>query len=88
MGKILIGFMNPERRSNLLNLAFLFYCLSGIFAGFISSNFYRFLGGESWLRVALFALFSGILVFGYTFVNIILTIEESNASVKVLLDSN
>ena len=88
MGMILIlgvlGFMNPERRSNLLNLGILFYCLSGIFAGFISSNFYRFWGGESWLRVAIFtsALFPGILVFGYTFVNIILTIEKSNAAVN------
>ena len=78
------GFMNPERRSNILNLGILFYCFCGLIAGYISSYFYRFWGGESWLRVAIFtsSLFPGTLVIGYTIVNIILTIEKSNAAVN------
>ena len=79
-----LGFMNPERRGNILNLGILFYCFCGLIAGYISSNFYRFWGGESWLRVAIFTstLFPGTLVFGYIIVNIVLTIEKSNAAVN------
>ena len=79
-----LGFMNPERRNNILNLGILFYCFCGIIAGYISSYFYRFWGGECWLRVATFTscLFPGTLVIGYIIVNIILTIEKSNAAVN------
>ena len=79
-----LGFMNPEKRGNILNLGILFYCFCGLFAGYIASYFYRFWGGESWLRVAIFtsSLFPGTLVIGYIIVNIILTIEKSNAAVN------
>ena len=78
------GFMNPEKRANILNLGILFYCFCGLIAGYIASYFYRFWGGESWLRVAIFtsSLFPGTLVIGYTIVNIVLTIEKSNAAVN------
>ena len=79
-----LGFMNPEKRGNILNLGILFYCFCGLFAGYIASYFYRFWGGESWIRVAIFtsSLFPGTLVIGYIIVNIILTIEKSNAAVN------
>ena len=79
-----LGFMNPERRGNILNIGILFYCFCGVIAGYISSNFYRFWGGESWLKVALFtsSLFPGTLIFGYIIVNIVLIIEKSNAAVN------
>ena len=46
--------------------------------------FYKFWGGNNWLRVALFTsfLFPGTLILGYIIVNIILTIENSNAAVS------
>ena len=79
-----MGFMKPEKRANILNMGILFYCFCGLIAGFISSYFYRFFGGESWLRVSIYTstLFPGTLVFGYIIINIILTIEKSNAAVN------
>ena len=79
----MLGFMNPEKRLNILNIGILLYCFSGIFGGYISANFYRFWGGKSWFRVAIFTslLFPGTLIFGYIIINIVLTIEKSNAAV-------
>ena len=77
-----LGFMRPERRTNILNIGILLYCLCGLIAGYVSSYFYRFFGGESWLKVAVLtsSLFPGTLLFGYSIINIILIIENSNAS--------
>ena len=68
----LFGFMNPEKRVNIINIGILLYCFSGIIGGYISSNFYRFWGGISWLRSAIFTsfLFPGTLIFGYIIINI------------------
>ena len=75
------GFMNPERRTNILNIGILMYCFMGLIAGYISAYFNKLFGGESWLKVSLLTsvLFPGTLCFGYTIVNIILIIEKSNA---------
>ena len=80
----LFGFMNPEQRSNILNLGILFFCFMGLPGGYIAALFYRFWGGNNWLRVSLLTsfLFPGTLIFGYIIVNIILTIENSNAAVS------
>ena len=79
----MFGFMNPEKRLNIINIGILLYCFSGIFGGYISANFYRFWGGISWIVVAFFTsiLFPGTLIFGYIIINIVLTIERSNAAV-------
>ena len=79
----LFGFMNPEQRANILNIGILFFCFMGLPGGYIAALFYRFWGGTSWLRVSLLTsfLFPGTLIFGYIIVNIILTIERSNAAV-------
>ena len=79
----LFGFMNPEQRANILNIGILFFCFMGLPGGYIAALFYRFWGGTSWLRVSLLTsfLFPGTLIFGYIIVNIILTIENSNAAV-------
>ena len=80
----IFGFMNPEKRLNILNVGILLYCFSGIIGGYVSSHFYRFWGGLSWLRSAIFTsfLFPGTLIFGYIIINIVLTIEKSNAAVQ------
>jgi transmembrane 9 superfamily protein 2/4 len=54
----------------------------GLPGGFIASLFYRFWGGNNWLNVSLLTsfLFPGAIIFGYIIVNIILTIEKSNAA--------
>ena len=79
----IFGFMNPEQRSNILNIGILFFCFMGLPGGYIAALFYRFWGGQSWIKVSLMTsfLFPGTLIFGYIIVNIILTIERSNASV-------
>ena len=80
----LFGFMNPEQRSNILNIGILFYCFMGLPGGYVAALFYRFWGGVNWFRVSCLAsfLFPGTLIFGYIIVNIILTIEKSNAAVS------
>jgi transmembrane 9 superfamily protein 2/4 len=80
----LFGFMNPEQRSNILNIGILFYCFMGLPGGYVGALFYRFWGGVNWFRVSCLAsfLFPGTLIFGYIIVNIILTIEKSNAAVS------
>ena len=79
-----VGFMNPEKRNNILNIGILFFCFCGLFSGYISANFYRFWGGESWIVVSLFTsfLFPGTLLLGYVIINIILILEKSNAAVN------
>jgi len=78
------GFMNPERRSNILNIGILFFCFCGLAGGYISATFYRFWGGKSWVVPAIHTsvFFPGTLLFGYIVVNIVLTIEKSNAAVN------
>ena len=80
----LFGFMNPEQRSNILNIGILFYCFMGLPGGYVAALFYRFWGGVNWFRVSCLAsfLFPGTLIFGYIIVNIILAIEKSNAAVS------
>ena len=80
-----IGFLNPEKRTNLLNIGIVFYCFMGLPGGYISAATYKFFGGVNWLKNALLTsvLFPGTLIFGYIIVNIILTLENSNAAVKI-----
>ena len=80
------GFMNLEGRGTILNAGITFYCLCGLFGGYISSNFYKFCGGENWIKATFYtsALFPGILLLGYSIINIVLTIEKSNAAVKFI----
>lgn len=79
------GFMNPEKRVNILNIGILFFCFMGLPGGFVSSTIYKFFGGNSWLKNAILTsiLFPGTLVFGYIIVDIILTIEKSTAAVRI-----
>ena len=78
------GFMNPEKRLNYLNIGIFLYCLSGILGGYISAHFYRFWGGVNWIKIAFATslLFPAVLIFGYIIINILLTLEKSNAAVN------
>ena len=79
------GFLNPEKRANLLNLGIIFFCIMGLPGGFISTKIYQFFKGKYWLLNALLTsvIFPGTLFLGYLFVNIILSIEKSSAAVKL-----
>ena len=79
----LFGFMNPEKRYNILNIGIIFFCCMGLPGGYVSTIFYKFWGGTNWILVSIMTslVFPGTLFFGYIIVNIVLTIEKSNAAV-------
>ena len=79
-----LGFMNPEKRSNILNIGILLFCLMGFPGGFVAAYFYKINGGINWLKMSLLTsiFFPGTLFFGYIIVDIILLIENSNAAVR------
>ena len=79
-----LGFLNIEQRSNMLSILIIYYVLMGFPAGYISTRMYKLTNGKNWFKVAILnaVLFPGIVISGYTFVNIILVIERSSASVS------
>ena len=80
-----IGFANPEKRSNILSLIILCYILMGLAGGYISAVFYKIMNGSNWLKMGLLTsfLFPGTLFLGYIFINIILSLENSTAAVNI-----
>ena len=80
-----IGFANPEKRSNILSLIILCYILMGLAGGYISAVFYKIMNGTNWLKMGLLTsfLFPGTLFLGYIFINIILSLESSTAAVNI-----
>ena len=80
-----LGFSNPEKRSNLLNIGIIFFCIMGLPGGYISTKIYQFFKGKYWLLNSLLTsvIFPGTLFFGYFLVNIILAIERSSAAVHL-----
>ena len=80
-----VGFLNPEKRSNILSLIILCYIIMGLAGGYISAVFYKIMNGTNWLKMSLLTsvLFPGTLFFGYVLVNIILSIEKSTAAVNI-----
>ena len=81
----IIGFLNPEKRKNILSLIILCYILMGLAGGYVSAVIYRIMNGNNWLKMSLLTsfLFPGTLFIGYTIVNIILSIEKSTAAVNI-----
>lgn len=80
-----IGFANPEKRSNILSLIILCFILMGLAGGYISAVFYKIMNGTNWLKMSLLTsvLFPGTLFLGYIFINIILSLENSTAAVNI-----
>ena len=80
------GFLNPEQRTNILSTGIIFYCLMGLPGGYISSKIYTLFNGKYWLVNTILnsVIFPGTLLFGYCFINIILSIENSSAAVNIL----
>jgi transmembrane 9 superfamily protein 2/4 len=70
-----VGFLNPARRGSLMNAIFMvFFMLSGIISGFVSSHLYKSFKGHLWqlCTVITAILFPGVALLLYTFFNIIL----------------
>ena len=81
-----IGFLNPEKRANLLNIGIIFFCIMGLPGGYISAKLFHFFKGKKWILNSILTslIFPGTLILGYLFVNIILIIEKSSAAVCLL----
>ena len=45
-----VGFLNPEKRSNILSLIILCYILMGILGGYVSAMIYKIMNGYNWLK--------------------------------------
>ncbi len=80
-----IGFLNPEKRSNILSLIILCYILMGLAGGYISAHFYKIMNGVHWLKMSLLTsvLFPGTLFVVYFIIDIFLSIENSTAAVSI-----
>ena len=81
----IIGFLKPEKRSNILSLIILCYIIMGLAGGYVSADIYKAMNGHNWLKMSLLTsiLFPGTLFFGYVLINIILFIEKSTAAVSI-----
>ena len=81
----IIGFINPEKRANILSLIILSYIIMGLAGGYISADIYKIMDGKNWLKMSLLtsALFPGTLFFGYVIINIILALEKSTAAINI-----
>jgi transmembrane 9 superfamily protein 2/4 len=86
IGLSAMGFLNPARRGSLLTSGLVFYMLSGIFAGYLSSRLYKCFRGRQWqlctLLTAIF--FPGVCFVFFGSFNIILAFFRSSGAVPFL----
>lgn len=81
-----VGFLSPARRGSLMISFLVFYMLSGIFAGYLSSRLYKSFRGRQWqlCTVITAILFPGMAFGLFVFFNIILFFLHSSASAPFL----
>lgn len=79
----LFGFLSPQNRGAILTSMILLFVFLGVFSGYYSARFYKMFDGEKWLKNALLTAFiyPGIAFSMFLIINILLTIENSSASV-------
>ena len=73
-----IGFLSPARRGSLMVAILVFYMLTGVVAGYVSSYLYKAMNGKQWqLCTVVTALFvPGTVFFVFVFFNIILFFQK------------
>lgn len=81
-----IGFLSPARRGSLVNAILVFYMLSGVISGYVSSRLYKSFKGRMWqlCTVVTALLFPGLAFGLFLFFNIILWFLHSSASAPFL----
>jgi transmembrane 9 superfamily protein 2/4 len=81
-----VGFLSPARRGSLMNGILVFYMLTGIVAGYVSSRFYKAFKGRLWqlCTVLTATLFPGVAFCLFLFFNVILFFLHSSASAPFL----
>ena len=81
----LVGYIKPEIKLKMINYIFICCITFSVISGYVSTFIYRNLGGKHWLKncvkTALF--FPTITLFVLLFINILMTFERSNASLKI-----
>ena len=81
-----VGFLSPARRGSLVNALLVFYMLSGVVAGYVSSRLYKAFRGRLWqlCTVMTATLFPGCAFFLFLLFNIVLFFLHSSASAPFL----
>jgi len=81
-----VGFLSPARRGSLMNATLVFYMLTGIISGYVSSRIYKAFRGRQWqiCTVLTALLFPGVAFGVFLFFNIVLFFKKSTASAPVL----
>uniref|UniRef100_A0A7S0C8R4 Transmembrane 9 superfamily member n=1 Tax=Proboscia inermis TaxID=420281 RepID=A0A7S0C8R4_9STRA len=81
-----VGFLNPARRGSLMTSILVFYMLCGVFAGYMSSRFYKCFRGRQWQLCTLFTavMFPGLCFCIFIFFNTVLAFFHSSGSVPFL----
>lgn len=81
-----IGFLSPSRRGSLMNAILIFYMLSGIIAGYVSSRLFKAFRGRLWqlCTVMTAILFPGIAFSLFAFFNTILGIYNAAVAAPLL----
>ncbi|KAL7566388.1 hypothetical protein ACA910_011127 [Epithemia clementina (nom. ined.)] len=77
-----VGFLSPARRGSLMIAILVFYMLTGVAAGYISSVLYKAMNGKQWqLCTLVTALFVPGTMFGiFVFFNMILFFQRNSVS--------
>ena len=75
-------FLDKGKKINFLNIGIVFFCLTGLISGYISSKIYQFFKGKNWVKNGFLTslIFPGLLFIGFFITNIILLIEKSSAA--------
>jgi len=81
-----IGFVNPARRGSFMTALLVIYMLSGSFAGYVSSRFYKTFQGRTWQLCTLLTatLFPGLCFGLFLTFNTVLAFLRSSGSVPFI----
>merc|ERR1711865_1236763 len=74
VGLAAVGFVNPSRRGSMMNVILVWFMLSGVLAGYVSSRLYKAFRGRAWqlCTVCTAILFPGFCFGVFLFFNTIL----------------
>jgi len=86
VGLAAVGFVNPSRRGSMMNVILVWFMLSGVLAGYVSSRLYKAFRGRAWqlCTVCTAILFPGFCFGVFLFFNTILAFYHSSGSAPFL----
>jgi len=86
VGLAAVGFVNPSRRGSMMNAILVWFMLSGVLAGYVSSRLYKAFRGRAWqlCTICTAILFPGFCFGVFLFFNTILAFYHSSGSAPFL----